>query len=55
VIVSERDYSEHLAEANRLVADATAHVATIRGRIDDFKRNGLHTGVAQEILEQLVL
>jgi hypothetical protein len=31
---------------------ATAHVATIRSRIDDFKRNGLHTSAAQEVLAQ---
>jgi hypothetical protein len=51
--VNERDHSEYLAEADRLVAGATARIATIRARIDDFKRNGLHTSAAQEILETL--
>jgi hypothetical protein len=51
--MNERDYAEYLAAADRLVAGATAHVATIRSRIDDFKRNGLHTNAAQEVLETL--
>jgi phage tail sheath protein FI len=51
--MTKRDHAEFLAEADQLVAAATAHVAGLRARIDDFKRNGLHTRAAQEMLETL--
>jgi hypothetical protein len=52
--IPERDNAEFLAEADRLMATATAHVAEIRARIDDYKSNGLNARVAQEIFERLV-
>jgi hypothetical protein len=51
--MTKRDYAEFRAEADRLVATAAAQVAGIRALIDDYKRNGLHTRAAQEILEEL--
>jgi hypothetical protein len=51
--VSDPDFSEYLAEAGRLVAGATAHIAGVRACIHDFKRYGLVPRAAREILKTL--